>query len=426
MSLEVHPLLKTQRSLSCCDSTFCTDFLLIAEAASRFALSILATIVHYTCFQTWPPCIQFANAQYQKASDCFSKVYSSQEKQNKSPPRNHFRPKGAPNNEKPLIQEDEPAKVDKSDLEHYTRLGKPLDIQWRLHKELDRAQTAMQNERDRRRFVYEIGNLGSVESEPVGRYKTAICHYIGQREAMEDEHLTASFVLEVGGNWFPIHLFAVFDGHDGNQAAQFLKEKLAEELGRALLEFNPEELTDEGIWNALKLTFVRLNDRFQEARSGSTATVLMILDEKAWVANVGDSRTILVKDDGTTIALSEDAKPSTERFEKGIEKRGGHVFAGRVNLQLAVARAVGDRGLGQAVSSRAKITMIPLSEIGVGSHFVLACDGIFDVASSRQVGAAVHAHREEAAEVLAQNIVNSAYVAGSQDNLSAMVIEVPS
>lgn len=394
MSLEVGPIQK-QRSPSCCDriSLLCTDFLLIVEVVSRRALSILATIVHYISLQIWP---------------------------SQGAPKNHFSFIKESNNKKL-------PKVDKSDLEHYTRLGTPLDIQRKLREELERAQAAMQIERDKA-FVYREGGLGDIEKTAVGLYQTGTCHYIGRRETMEDEHLTAFFVLTIGDREIPVHLFAVFDGHGGNQTAQFLKEELAGELAKILLEFNPEELTDEGIWNALKLVFVRLNDRFKE-NSGSTATALMILDGKAWVANVGDSRTILVKNGGITVALSEDAKPSTERFKKGIEKRGGYVLNKQI-IQgawgLAVARAVGDHVFGRSVSTRAKITVIPLSEIGEDSHFVLACDGIFDVASSKQIGAAVHENRKVSAEVLARNIVNSAYSAGSQDNLSIMIIEVPS
>ena len=242
---------------------------------------------------------------------------------------------------------------------------------------------------------------------------------------MEDEHLATSFDLKVGGEVYPVSLFGVFDGHGGGQASAYVRDNLQKKLVEMLIRFCPNELTNEGIWNALKLTFVGLNKDLAHPRAGTTATVSMILDGKLWTANVGDSRTIL--DDATQ--LSEDAKPNDPRYRGGITNRGGMVFRDRVNGQLAVARAIGDHSLkdqddqGFVVSARPKITMIPLSEIEAGTHLILACDGIYDVASTRQVSTAVREDRDTSAVELAKNIVYSAYQAGSTDNLSALVFK---
>jgi protein phosphatase 1L len=309
--------------------------------------------------------------------------------------------------------------------ENRLRIGDVL-IQGKLRKELQCAQNQMNREADDPDFHYLEGDIGSVEIEQVDGYRVGICHAQGRRFEMEDEHLATSFNVDAGGKIYPAQLFGVFDGHGGNEASKFLKEHLREKLALTLAEFNAKGLSDVNIWNALKMTFVRLNQEFNK-RSGSTAVVAMIFDGKLWAANVGDSRMILVND-GQIVPLSEDADPADERYQRCIANRGGFVVergpVHRVCGVIAVARALGDHDLEGAMSARPKITAIPLKEIRAGSHLMLGCDGIFDVASTRQVGRAIQENRAAPEEVLAKNMVYSAFMAGSQDNLSGMVLKL--
>jgi len=294
-------------------------------------------------------------------------------------------------------------------------------IAGKLRKQFEHAQNQAAREPDKA-FQYLAAPAifeGHSQSERIAGHEVGVCHFIGRRFTMEDEHLTTSFNLKVGGRAYPVQLFGIFDGHGGGEASRYVRENLERKLHATLNEFCAGGLTDEAIWNALKITFVRLNGEFNECRSGTTATVGMIVNGKLWTANVGDSRTIL--DNG--IQLSEDAKPTDPRYRQGIEKRGGTVLFNRVNGILGVARAVGDHNVG-AVSARPKITVYPLSMISRGSHLILACDGIYDVSSTRQVAAAVRAHYNQSAVELAKNIVYSAYQADSGDNLSALVVKL--
>ncbi len=308
--------------------------------------------------------------------------------------------------------------------EHRIRLGEPL-IQSKLEKELRCAQNQMLQERDGEDFQYQVGNLGHVEAEKVGSHHVGICHFIGRRPEMEDEHLAARFDLKINQKVYPVELFGIFDGHGGNEAAKFLKERLRGMLEHTLVEMNPDTLTDQGIWNALKMAFVKLNEEFK-GNAGSTATLAMILNEKLWTANLGDARTILVNGN-EVMQLTEDANPTDPRYLKGIQNRGGAVFWNngmRVNGQIAVARAFGDHLVGPAMSARPKITMISMNKIQPNSLLVLACDGVYDVASTRQVGGALKNRANHEAAELAKNIVFSTFQAGSTDNLSAMVVKL--
>ena len=258
---------------------------------------------------------------------------------------------------------------------------------------------------------------GEAHTEKVGGYDVGVCHFIGRRPSMEDEHLATTFNLNVMGKVYPVQLFGVFDGHGGREAAIHVRENLEQVFQQTLEEFCSKGLTDEAIWNALKIACVKLKIGFDQRHAGTTATIAMILDGKLWSANVGDSRTIL--DNG--IQLSEDAKPDDPNYKNGIENRGGQVIGSRVNGILGVARAIGDHSVG-AVSSRPKVTVYPMAKIPKGTRLILGCDGIYDVGSTRQVAAGARAHHRQSVAELARNIVYSAYKARSGDNLSATVV----
>ena len=60
------------------------------------------------------------------------------------------------------------------------------------------------------------------------------------------------------------------------------------------------------------------------------------------MANVGDSR-IVIGTNGVTKAMTQDHQPSLPLEEARIKRAGGHVENDRVNGELAMSRAMGDR-----------------------------------------------------------------------------------
>lgn len=116
--------------------------------------------------------------------------------------------------------------------------------------------------------------------------EAGVCYYIGRRHSMEDDDLLASFKLIVKDSTYPVQLFGVFDGHGGDWAARYVKQNLTQQLQKTLKEFCTYELTNEAIWNALKIAFVNLHkslwEQRQTTRGGTTATVAMILEIKSF------------------------------------------------------------------------------------------------------------------------------------------------
>lgn len=76
--------------------------------------------------------------------------------------------------------------------------------------------------------------------------------------------------------------------------------------------------------------------------SGSTAVVALLVGHQLYVANAGDSRCVVGRNDGQAVEMSFDHKPEDDPERKRIEAAGGRVsMDGRVNGGLNLSRAIG-------------------------------------------------------------------------------------
>ena len=89
---------------------------------------------------------------------------------------------------------------------------------------------------------------------------------------------------------------------------------------------------------------------------------------------------------------------------------------------MAVARSLGDHSLNGILSARGKVTKIPASECSKGI-LIQVCDGVTEVASSRDIGNTVYSQLKKGSPVhiAAAKPLAKAYQAGSGDNMTVMV-----
>lgn len=272
----------------------------------------------------------------------------------------------------------------------------------------------------------QVGNAArntKVHFEKTDALEAGVADAQGMRDEMEDTYHAEKVTVKIGGSSLEVKISALFDGHGGKGMAEFAKKNLVKHLKKRLGEFNREGLQDVGVWNALKLALVDLSRSYKENEGGATANVCLQIGCKVWMANVGDSRAILIKPEGTAVQLTEDQKPHMEKYAKGIEKRGHQVFMGRLDGVLAVPRAIGDHDAMGGASSRPKITLYELPEGSNSFYLLQACDGIWDVASSDQVGKLAYQQIKKGCSlsVVAADIVKAAFQAGSTDNMTVML-----
>ncbi|KAL0778051.1 hypothetical protein CaCOL14_005703 [Colletotrichum acutatum] len=218
----------------------------------------------------------------------------------------------------------------------------------------------------------------------------------GWRISMEDAHITILDLLTPGSDEAKKHesklsFFGVFDGHGGDKVALFAGENIHDIIKKqeTFKKGNYEQALKDGF---LATDRAILNDpKYEEEVSGCTACVGLISDNKIYVANAGDSRSVLgIK--GRAKPLSQDHKPQLEAEKSRITAAGGFVDFGRVNGNLALSRAIGDFEFKKSaeLSPEAQIVTafpdVETHEISDDDEFlVIACDGIWDCQSSQAV-----------------------------------------
>ncbi|CAN6444400.1 unnamed protein product [Victoria cruziana] len=214
-------------------------------------------------------------------------------------------------------------------------------------------------------------------------------------------------------------LFGIFDGHGGSRAAEYLKEHLFENLMK-----HPQFITDTKL--AISETYQKTDAEFLEAESntfrddGSTASTAVLVGSHLYVANVGDSRTVISKA-GKAIPLSQDHKPNRSDERRRIENAGGVVlWAGtwRVGGVLAMSRAFGNRLLKQFVVAEPEIQE---EEVDKELEFlVIASDGLWDVVPNEDAVSLVRTIEEP--EQAARKLTETAFTRGSADNITCVVV----
>ena len=298
------------------------------------------------------------------------------------------------------------------------------------------------------------------------RFEVGMSEMIGKRPTMEDA-LTWHWGLGDPGGEAQVDYFGLFDGHAGTAASAFCAERLHKNMfGPGA----PESLTSLGSLEPVlqaaidkteeELCAFLMSDAVpkSDARGGTTGLFAFFVGDQLAVANVGDSRAILAPAPApapeTSVAsrmgragsslktrrdsmalrrvksrvrrLSMDHKPTLVEEQERIRKAKAHVaFNGRVNGNLAVSRAFGDFHLKPYVIASPYVAQ-PVS-FSPGDILIMACDGVWDeiddarAASIVQQAYAASGSLSHAASVLR----DSAYMAGSTDNISVLLIRRP-
>ncbi|OWM87746.1 probable protein phosphatase 2C 9 [Punica granatum] len=234
---------------------------------------------------------------------------------------------------------------------------------------------------------------------------------------MEDYHV-AKFVKV---KHHELGLFAIFDGHLGDSVPAYLQKHLFSNI-----------LKEEEFWTEPARSIAKAYERTDEAilshspdlgRGGSTAVTAILIDGcKLWIANVGDSRAVLSRR-GQAVQLSIDHEPNTERGS--IEDRGGFVSnmpgdVARVNGQLAVSRAFGDKNLKSHLRSDPDIVS---ADVDTDTDIlILASDGLWKVMSNQE--AVDIARKTKDPQRAAKNLAAEALNRDSKDDISCIVIRL--
>ena len=140
--------------------------------------------------------------------------------------------------------------------------------------------------------------------------------------------------------WPQICFFGVFDGHGGAACADYLRDNLHNFVvqNENFPQFPKEAIIagfkecERSFLNLVEVAQARAQhsmpgQQVGPERSGSCATVVMVVDDMAYVINVGDSRCIMSMDAGSQIGvLSRDHKPDDDLERQRIQAAGGKIY----------------------------------------------------------------------------------------------------
>ncbi|XP_057523536.1 probable protein phosphatase 2C 58 isoform X4 [Amaranthus tricolor] len=218
-------------------------------------------------------------------------------------------------------------------------------------------------------------------------------------------------------------LFAIFDGHMGHDVANYLQSHLFQNILK-----QPDFWTEPetAIRNAYDKTDTEILEKVRIlGKGGSTAVTAILLDgQTLMVANVGDSRAVICNN-GEATQLSVDHDPGKEKTE--IENRGGFVSnipgdVPRVDGQLAVARAFGDKSLKIHLSSEPHVQKVKIDD--TTEFLILASDGLWKVMTNQEAVDAIKHIKD--AQSAAKHLTEAAVSRKSKDDISCIVVSYSS
>uniref|UniRef100_A0A7S3YPM2 PPM-type phosphatase domain-containing protein n=1 Tax=Lotharella globosa TaxID=91324 RepID=A0A7S3YPM2_9EUKA len=220
----------------------------------------------------------------------------------------------------------------------------------------------------------------------------------GWRKNMEDCMTIRLSLSEKHPN---LSMFGVYDGHRGARCSQFLEEHLPGVLGAL------DDPTDKA---QLTSALVQLDQKFlthKEMKLDGSTCVFALCQSlsgaegskkgyKVTVANVGDSRALIIRANGRVVPLTVDHKPDNPTESRRIIMAGGCVQKRRVDGQLALSRAFGDwsyKDNSEIGYHQQKVIAVPdvTNEIMYEGDFLLVCcDGLFEQLSREVVGKRIY------------------------------------
>ncbi|CAA7028810.1 unnamed protein product [Microthlaspi erraticum] len=271
--------------------------------------------------------------------------------------------------------------------------------------------------------------LWSSSTDESSRYAPVISYgsfaTCGRRESMEDTH----FLMPHMCNEENIHLFGIFDGHRGAEAADFSAQVLP-----GLIQSLSSTSAGEALSQAFVSTDLAFRHELDSHRQskrvsqkdwhpGCTAIASLLVDNKLFVANVGDSRAILCRA-GHSLALSKAHLATCIEERNRVIKEGGRiewlVDTWRVApAGLQVTRSIGDDDLKPAVTAEPEISETILS--ADDEFLVMASDGLWDVVNDEDVIGII---RDTVKEpwMCSKRLATEAAARGSGDNITVIVV----
>jgi len=208
-------------------------------------------------------------------------------------------------------------------------------------------------------------------------------------------------------------IFLVADGMGGHAAGEIASQITASAVEEVLSdrgpETNMEDLLQLAVQFANKSVYETQEQKLECRGMGSTLTVLTFLEDRYYVAQVGDSRAYLFRDN-TLNQLTQDHSVVWSLFESGILTKDDISRHPQKNL---ITRSIGTH---------------PEVEIDLyngaaaeGDIYLLCSDGLTDVLSDEDILQVIKSNNKNPQKI-AETLIGEANSGGGPDNVTAVVV----
>ena len=276
---------------------------------------------------------------------------------------------------------------------------------------------------------YPNGEYSKIKLNTIKSYSYNSYHGLVKKEN-EDRIFVSTSVKKPNNkknqNWPKISFFGIFDGHGGETCSSYLKHNF---LNFLIEDKNFPNDIKESILNTVEKIEKEFNKKYIDILnnnidlSGSCACIILIIDNKIYAINIGDSRAIISYEIGSKIQpLTIDHKPNNPIEYNRIIKIGGKVYIDiddddrdydKLNFidkendfddyikencifriypcHLAVARTIGDlkaknKNYGGLPGEIISIPDIYVYDISTNMDFIIiGCDGIYDNLTNEEI-----------------------------------------
>lgn len=278
------------------------------------------------------------------------------------------------------------------------------------------------------------GSSAAMTSSPPMQHGFASEQNARWRKYMED-----MYTAEHGFASRPGSLYAaVYDGHGGRTAVEFVTSHLHTQLERELRAAPNAPIAD-----LMKSAFLKIDKMLLQMGThncGTTAAVCLCLRATGTgatgpitvhMANTGDSRALLIPEaPHPVVRLSIDHVATDPTEVARVIADGGHVVNNRVGGTLAVTRALGDHCLkqvgvlGGAVGCSAEPHYVQRVIAPQDKFLLMASDGVWDVMSDADAQELCLQNAHETCDAISNIVIQNALARGTRDNLSCLVVKL--
>lgn len=223
-------------------------------------------------------------------------------------------------------------------------------------------------------------------------------------------------------SWGPeLGFFAVADGMGGHAQGEVASRRVAQQLAAAVLDrvFKRVVLTGRGADEAWMARVLRdcvlaanaellAAQRADHSDMGTTLTAALVIDGRATVANVGDSRTYLWRDDALTQITRDHSLVASLVAAGALEPEAVYTH----EQKAMIYRSVGE-------ADDLTVDTFSLS-LRLDDRLLLCSDGLWEMVRDEGLAAALRAAADP--QAVCDRLLDEANQAGGEDNISVLVV----